>query len=102
MNILSMNTNQKKHTPVVLDMACQARIAIMNDVARDLKKRGYTLGLQKLYPVRWNSRPAIEIKRSLSVSIMPIVCQSGQTWFDEGNGYAVYRGVTLWWRNGND
>ncbi|MCZ4065632.1 hypothetical protein NB636_06305 [Oxalobacter aliiformigenes] len=89
----------KQHQPAVLTPDCIDRISRLNDVARDLKQRGYTLGQQELFPIRWSSRPAIEIKRDLSVSIMPLVCQSELTWFDENKGYTVYHNVTIWWWN---
>lgn len=97
MTILSI-INQKKHAPSVLDAACQTRLGIMNDVARDLKKRGYTLGQQELYPVRWNSRPAIEIKRNSDAAIIDVICFAERSWFTDGRGYAIYRDVTVWWR----
>lgn len=88
----------KQHQPAVLTTDCINRVRLLNEVARDLKHRGFTLGKQELHPVRWATRPAIEIKRNLSCSIMQIVCQSDMTWFEAGRGYAVYRGVTVWWR----
>ncbi len=89
---------QKQHVPTVLNTEVLERIGLMNDVARDLKNKGLVLGQQELYPLRWQNRPSIEINRKLSLSIMSVVCNAAITWFDEGVGYANYRGVTVWWR----
>ena len=87
----------KENKPNVLTCDVLTRIRLMNEVARDLKKQGISLGQQELYPLRWQSRPSIEINRKRSISIMSVICKAELTWHDEGIGYAVYRGVTVWW-----
>lgn len=95
-NAISLPIEQRQ--PSVLTPDCIRRIGLLNNVARELKQQGFVLGQQEILPVRWSKRPAVEIRRDLSVSIMHIVCRAEQTWFDQGRGYAIYRGVTVWWK----